>query len=344
MAAAPAYRHALVLGKFMPIHAGHLHMIRAAAQRADHVTVLVCTLLREPLPGVLRYRWATETLAHLPNVRVVHVSDEVPAQPEDSPDFWAIWVPLIHRYCGFDLDVVFTSEAYGAELGQRLGIADVCLDPARAAVPVSATAIRENPLRNWGFIPDAVRPFFVQRVALLGAESSGKTTLAAALAAHFGTAWVPEFVRDYLEDGPNLDYAPADLQAIGAGQRALERAYTKLPDPRKTGWLFCDTDALTTTVWAEQYFGEGHAPPGLVGFAQADRYALTLLLAPDLPWMPDGTRDQPDPARRAWFFGRLRHWLGTVGRPYVVIDGDGPARLARAVAAVTAAVGPLSSA
>lgn len=328
------YRHALILGKFMPIHAGHVHLIAAAARQAERVTVLVCSLLREPLEGALRYRWARETLAHLPSVRVVHVADEVPAQPEDSPDFWTIWVPLIHHYAGADLDVVFTSETYGIELGRRLGIPDVCLDPARSAVPISATRIRENPLTNWNFIPEPVRPHFVQRVALVGAESSGKSTLAAALARHFGTAWVPEFVRDYLEDGPNIDYTAADLHAIGAGQRALERAYRALPGPVDTGLLFCDTDALTTATWAELYFGQGHVPAGLIRFAQTDRYALSLLLAPDLPWVSDGIRDRPSDAQRHHHFARLRWWLESVGRPYILISGDGAARQHAAVAVV----------
>jgi HTH-type transcriptional regulator, transcriptional repressor of NAD biosynthesis genes len=326
------FRHALVLGKFMPLHAGHEYLITQTAVRADRVTVLVCTLLREPIPGALRYRWAAETLARLPNVRVVHVADEVPAQPEDSPDFWAIWVPLIHRYCGNDLDVVFTSEAYGAELGRRLQIPDICLDPARTAVPISATQIRQSPVKQWDFIPKAAQPYFVQRIALLGAESSGKTTLAAQLAAHFETRWVPEFVRDYLEDGPNIDYSPADLHAIGAGQRALERAYLPLANRR----LFCDTDALTTATWAELYFGPEGVPAGLTRFALADRYALTLLLAPDLPWVPDGTRDRPDPAQREQHFALLRAWLLRAGRPFTLISGDYSTRLRTAIDAVEA--------
>lgn len=87
-------------------------------------------------------------------------------------------------------------------------------------------------------------------------------------------------------------------------------------------------------MWAELYLGEGRAPARLVEAARADLYAHTLLLAPDLPWVPDGTRDRPDLATHEWFFERLKYWLTTVGRPYEVISGAPADREAYAVAVV----------
>jgi len=65
----------LVLGKFLPYHAGHPHLIRTARAQCDELTVLVCSVRREPIPGALRFRWVRD--AH-PDCRVVHVAEEVP--------------------------------------------------------------------------------------------------------------------------------------------------------------------------------------------------------------------------------------------------------------------------
>jgi HTH-type transcriptional repressor of NAD biosynthesis genes len=97
----------LVLGKFLPYHAGHAHLIRSARAGVDALTVLVCSVAREPIPGGHRYQWVR---ASHPDCRVVHVSEEVPQAPEDDPAFWPIWIDLVRRYAG-DVDVVFTSES-----------------------------------------------------------------------------------------------------------------------------------------------------------------------------------------------------------------------------------------
>src|SRR5690242_304352 len=125
----------LVLGKFLPYHAGHAHLIRTARAAVDELTVLVCSIAREPIDGPVRHRWVAT--AH-PDCRVLHVDEEVPQAPEEHPDFWPIWTDLICRYAG-EVDAVFTSEEYGDELARRLGARHVCVDRERTLYPVSGT-------------------------------------------------------------------------------------------------------------------------------------------------------------------------------------------------------------
>src|SRR5476649_1538413 len=187
--------HGLVIGKFLPYHRGHEHLIRVARAAVDELTILVCSIESEPIPGGVRHEWVRGAN---PTCRVIHVSEEVPQRPEDHPDFWAIWTDLVARHAG-RVDVVFTSEHYGAELAARLGARHECVDLDRRQVPVSGSAIRADPMANWDYLPEHVRPYFVRRVAVVGPESSGKTTLAQHLAEQFDTVWVREFGREYCE-------------------------------------------------------------------------------------------------------------------------------------------------
>jgi HTH-type transcriptional repressor of NAD biosynthesis genes len=147
-------RRGFLLGKFMPPHAGHLRLIDEAAKRCDELTILVCTLAREPIPGDLRFRWMHELRGRH---HLVHVTDDVPSYPEEHPQFWQIWEALLRRVLPSDVEVVFSSETYGDEIARRLGIEHVAIDPERKAVPVSATMIREDPFANWRWIPRPVR-------------------------------------------------------------------------------------------------------------------------------------------------------------------------------------------
>ena len=110
-------RRGLVLGKFMPPHRGHQHLIDFARSYAEQVTVLVCSLADDTIPGSLRHHWVRRL--H-PDCRVVHVTEAVPQAPEEDPNFWPIWRDLIHRHEPRGIDLVFTSEAYGWRLADEL--------------------------------------------------------------------------------------------------------------------------------------------------------------------------------------------------------------------------------
>ncbi|HKG95927.1 MAG TPA: AAA family ATPase [Gemmatimonadaceae bacterium] len=318
----------LVLGKFLPYHAGHAHLVRSARTQVDELVVLVCSLPGDPIPGALRYAWVRES--H-PDCRVVHVGEEVPQAPEDDPAFWPVWTALIARRAG-RVDVVFTSEAYGDELARRLGARHVCVDRPRRAVPVSGTAVRADPLGQWDYIPEPARPWFARRVAVVGPESAGKTTLAERLAADLGTAWVPEFARAYTDGRDSLRLTLGDLEAIGWGQAAWEDEAAR----RANRVLVCDTELHTTCTWSDLLLGA--RPPWLTAAARGRPYDLFLLLDASVPWADDGTRVLRD--RRADHLARLRRELDDAGRRYVVIGGGGfEARRQAALAAVREAVG-----
>ena len=167
------------------------------------------------------------------------------------------------------------------------------------------------------------------RISLTGPESAGKSTLAAQLAAHYGTTFVPEYARQYLEAN-GASYTLPDLEAIAHGQLAAEEAAAT----QASQLLFCDTDLLVLKIWSENAFGT--CPAWILAELARPRYALTLLLAPDLPWAPDPLREHPDPAQRWHFYELYRQELVVRGWPFAEIGGSPAQRLAQAIAAVEA--------
>ena len=127
----------------------------------------------------------------------------------------------------------------------------------------------------------------VNRIAILGAESSGKSELAQALAAHFETLWVPEYLREFVEVGGRVPVSEDQL-LIAKTQLAREN----LAAANAHSWLFCDTTPLMTALYSRHYFDE--IDPELVELELAHNYQFTIVTAPDFPWEPDGLlRESP---------------------------------------------------
>jgi HTH-type transcriptional repressor of NAD biosynthesis genes len=123
-------------------------------------------------------------------------------------------------------------------------------DRTESGIPVSATQIRREPHRLRQWIAPEVASDFVHRIVLLGGESSGKSTLAAALAAHYDTVWVHEYGRELWEQQNGI-MSESDLLAIAQQQIRREEAASRAAN----GYLFCDTSPLTTAGYGLWMFG-----------------------------------------------------------------------------------------
>jgi len=273
-------RHGLVIGKFYPPHAGHHLLVRTAAAVCERVSVVAMAASVESIPLADRVAWMREVHATDGNVHVAGVVDDNPIDLQDD-GIWRAHVALMQAgarsLTDIPVDAVFTSEAYGEELGRRLGARAVSVDPARGLAPISGTQVRADPVASWDLLAPPVRGWFARRVVIVGAESTGKTTLAAELAARlrgrpgaFGlTRWVSEYGRDYtmelwarerakaqLDGRPvpefeDLAWSSDGFEQIAATQNVREDAEARVGGPV----LICDTDAFATCVWHERYVG-----------------------------------------------------------------------------------------
>lgn len=162
-------------------------------------------------------------------------------------------------------------------------------------------------------------------VVLIGPECTGKTTLAASLAAHFDVPWVPEAARRFVET--------VDTSLSEATVAPIARLSMALDDAARAEYpsvLVHDTDLVSTVVYSQHYYGM--CEPWIEAEARARRADLYLLCLPDLPWEPDGVRDRP--TQRAELLAMFRETLRAMNADVVEVGGLGAARLDAAISAV----------
>ncbi len=307
----------VVIGKFLPPHKGHGFLIETALSRCERVVVIVCGKPSDPVPGPLRKEWLREI--H-PRAEVMLIDDRY--DENDSK----VWAENTIRWLGKAPEVVFTSEAYGDTYASFLGCRHVLVDQARLAVPCSGTAVRSDPWGMRKFLEPVVRAWFVKRIVVLGAESTGTTTLSKDLAESLGEPWVAEYGREYSERkqaaGDSL-WRSGEFLLIANEQTKREGEAAK--SARK--FLICDTNAFATVLWHRRYMGEmpENAEACLAG-CKADLYILT---GDEIPFVQDGTRDGEAIRHEMheWFSDALREQE----IPWCAVKGTRAERLEKAL-------------
>jgi HTH-type transcriptional repressor of NAD biosynthesis genes len=294
---------AVVLGRFLPVHDGHRYLIELAQRFAERVHVFVRVGDDDPIPWEVRRGWLAELF---PGVGITGI--------EESEASWPARILAEVRP-----DYLFGGEGWGPPLADELGATYVVVD--RAAIPVTGTQVRADPWACERYLPPPVRAWYTRRVSIIGAESTGKTTLAHRLAQHYGTVWAPERIRTMRR----RHLTPADLALAAQGQQADADLLAR----RASRVLFCDTDPLTVRLWCDRLFGA--APSWLPGISSPHLY---VLCAADVPFI--GEERNNTPTERRDFHAACERELVRLGRPYVILDGPLDDRLPRAIEAVDA--------
>lgn len=315
-----------VVGKFYPPHRGHKHLIDTARRQVDQLVVMLAHHPSQTIPGELRYAWLKE----------IHPDCDIRLVPDELEDDSEQWAEFTVRYLGRAPDVVFSSEDYGPRFAALMGSRHVMIDRVREQVPISGTQIRARPLECWEYLEPCVRAYFARRVVIVGAESTGKTTLAEHLAEQFATVWVREYGREHWErkvagltmSDPLPSWSVEEFRHIAQEQQVRENVAARAANRI----LICDTNAFATGTWHERYFRTRDAGVDAVG--ARDKADLYFLCAPDVPFVQDGFRDGE--RIRDWMHERFLEQLAGGRTPLVEIRGDFATRWQMAEAAVSA--------
>jgi NadR type nicotinamide-nucleotide adenylyltransferase len=316
------FRTAVVIGKFYPPHLGHSYLIETATAQAEQVTVIVCHKPEHSIPGNRRGAWIQEM--H-PSVRVLVIDDVYDDQ--DS----VLWARLTRQWLGQKPEAVFTSEDYGDRYAAEMGSRHVLVDKSRIHVPCSGTAIRANPFANWEYLGPPVRAWFTKRICVVGAESTGTTTLAMTLAEVLSTRWVPEYGREYSvlkQQRGESTWTSDEFLHIAQEQSRREEAAAR----QANRILICDTNAWATSLWHRRYLG--FDSPEVAAVAAWRRYDLYLLTGDEIPFVQDGLRDGEH--IRAEMHGWFAEALGKQAVPWLLLRGSPTERQEAALARIQA--------
>lgn len=322
----------IIFGKFYPLHTGHIHFIQLAISQVDELYIVLgydekrdekifkeSAMSKQPTVND-RMRWLLQTFKYQKNI-IIEMLDEsgIPAYPDGWLE-WSVKAKELFEAKNIFSTVIFSSEPRDVEMYEKLfNLPTKLIDPKRQVIPISSTLIRQSPLQHWSYIPTEVRPFFVRTVAVLGGESSGKSTIINKLANVFNTTSAWEYGREYIfealgGDERALQYSDYDKIALGQAK------YIDFAVKHANKIAFIDTDFVTTQAFCKKYEGKEH--PFVQASIENYRFDLVILLENNTPWVADGLRHLGSQEERIAFQNLLIELLNKNNVKFVVISSS----------------------
>lgn len=248
----------IVFGTFAPMHQGHLDLIMRAKKECDGGCMVIVDGRAdgrggELLPLKRRYRYIREFFAD-DDLVAVYPIDETELGIDPYPNGWKkfmIEVKRLFKNGAEGTAVFYVSEQEYADHLCELGYDVVLLD--RTENPISATMIRQNPIKYWDKIAYPFRRVYSTNILICGTASEGKTTLTKDLGKYFNAPYSHEYARQYMEESyvSEWELDGADYLAFVDGQYQLNKKL--ICSPANHGIFFADSDSMTTRMYAEYY-------------------------------------------------------------------------------------------
>jgi HTH-type transcriptional regulator, transcriptional repressor of NAD biosynthesis genes len=324
----------LVLGKFNPLHTGHIKLIEFAALQCDKLFILVCASNKEKIPGKLRLQWIKETFSDSKATAPLllnYKEDELPNTSVSSKAVSAVWSQKIKTILP-GINIIFSSEKYGDYVAEYLGCKHILYDVDRKENPFSASEILNKPFKNWNYIAPAAKPYFVKKICIYGTESTGKSTLTEFLSFHYNTSFVSEAARDIVAE---TDECTEDqLQQIAASH--AHAINDKIKSANKI--LIVDTDINITRSYSKYLFKKPLQTAAWIN--EANTFDLYIFLDNDAPYIQDGTR--LDKKRRDLLHDFHKKELEERAIAYKLVSGNWEERFEKSKQLINNFIEPLS--
>lgn len=305
----------LYLGKFAPFHLGHEFMINEALKTVEKMTVLIYEApgLTE-VPLTRRADWIR---TFNPEIEVIECPDGPTDVTYEITGMQRHEEYVIKKLGERKITHFFSSEPYGEHMSVALGARDVRIDQERKILPISATEIREDIYKHRKFLNSRVYFDHLIKVVLLGAPSTGKSTLAEKLAEHFKTTHMPEYGREYWEIN-NIQKRLTPEQLLEIAETHRMREFDLAHEANR--YFFIDTNALTTEIFAHYYHGDSLPRLRELSNETKERYDLVILCGDDIPY--DDTVDRSGEANRSDFQKTTIEELDKRGIEYHEVTGS----------------------
>ena len=319
-------KEGLVIGKFLPLHKGHIALIEFALENCEHINVILCHSDSESIPGSVRLNWLKKSFVGNGRISIIdfgYDEKELPNTSVSSKETSRVWSKALSKKVQV-VDVIFSSEPYGDCVAEYFGCKHMLFDIFRKSFTISGSQIMGSPVEYCKYIADAAKPYFVKKIALVGTESTGKSTLTEKLAKEYKTAFVPEMAREIIEKTDECRYE--HLQEI-----AILQATTVLTQSSQANRiLFVDTELNITKSYALCLFKKELITAHWI--ENANKFDLYLYLENDCPFVQDGTRlsveerDKLDKSHKEQFI--------KAGIPIISITGNWDERFQSACAII----------
>lgn len=319
----------LTLGKFAPFHKGHQFLIETAIQEVDELIVLIYDDPVINIPLAIRAGWIREIY---PEITVI--------EGVNSPNDTGYTSEIMKIQEDYVLEVLgnrtishfYSSEPYGVHMSIALDALNRQVDVSRNTIPISATKIRQDSFRHKEFMHPKVYRDLITKVVLLGAPSTGKSTLAEQLAIHFDTQWMPEYGREYWEKNQvNKRLTLEDLLKIAEIHIQKEDAFVL----QSNRFLFSDTNAITTYLFSLDYHGTALEALENLAKAAESRHDIIFLCDTDIPY--DDTWDRSGDVKRKVFQQKIIEDLNARNLNYHTLKGTVAERIEQVSKVLSAA-------